>query len=99
MNQIKLTVPCLVQNLKIEGQLQYLVRPVFFQQPQVSARSLENALQQFRQQLRKSLSYEQISPNNIEKVFDIIGFNTCKATMRIVRNKTAISCLMLLVRS
>ena len=69
MAQIKLTVPVLIQNVKSDGQLLYLVKPVFFQQPQVSDRSLETALQQFRQQLRKSLSSIQIDRTNFEKLF------------------------------
>ena len=69
MAQIKITVPVLIQNVKSDGQLLYLVKPVFFQQPQVSDRSLETALQQFRQQLRKSLSSIQIDRTNFEKLF------------------------------
>lgn len=52
MSQITMDVPVIVKQLKIEGKLNYIIRPLFFSYPTVSHRRYEKAEEAFRKEMK-----------------------------------------------
>jgi ATP-dependent Clp protease ATP-binding subunit ClpC len=68
MASVSLSVPVLIQNINIDGQWQYYIRPVFFQYPVATHRRYESAIQNFRAELRdyfRGFRLERQNLNNL----------------------------------
>jgi len=52
MSQITMDVPVLVRQLKIEGKLNYQIRPLFFSYPTVTHRRYEKVEEAFRKEMK-----------------------------------------------
>jgi ATP-dependent Clp protease ATP-binding subunit ClpC len=68
MSTVSLSVPVLVQNIKIDEQWQYYIRPLFFQYPVATHRRLESAIQNFKSALRDFFKGFKLQRANLESL-------------------------------
>lgn len=68
MASVALSVPVLIQNVNLDGQWQYYIRPVFFQYPVATHRRYESAIQNFKAELRDYFRGLQLGRQNLDNL-------------------------------
>ena len=68
MASVPLSIPVLVQNIKVNEQWQYYIRPLFFQYPVATHRRYESAIQNFKAAVRDYFKGYKLQRNSLDNL-------------------------------